>query len=86
MPAEVQLNSSMDLARINMYERLRDFFVPSAVLDEIFSKEKDIIILERAWKSLLQDGFSEDEVAGQIAGLVYKEAEIEPDQRFEEEK
>ena len=86
MPAEVQLNSSMDLARINMYERLRDFFVPSAVLDEIFSKEKDIIILERAWKSLLQDGFSEDEAAGQIAELVYKEAEIEPDQRFEDGK
>ena len=53
----------MNLTRINMYERLRDFFVPSAVLDDIFSKEDDISILEDAWGSLLGDGLSEDETA-----------------------
>ena len=63
----------MDLPRINMYERLRDFFVPSAVLDDIFSKEDDIIILEDAWRSLLGDGLSEDETAQKIAELVFKE-------------
>ena len=50
-----------------MYERLRDFFVPSAVLDDIFSKEDDILILESAWQSLLKDGLSDDETAGKIA-------------------
>ncbi len=76
----------MDLPRINMYERLRDFFVPSAVLDDIFSKEDDIIILEDAWRSLLGDGMSEDETAQKIAELVFKETEIDPDQGLEEEE
>ena len=76
----------MDLPRINMYERLRDFFVPSAVLDDIFSKEDDIIILENAWRSLLGDGLSEDETAQKIAELVFKETEIEPGQGLEEEE
>ena len=76
----------MDLPRINMYERLRDFFVPSAVLDGIFSKEDDIIILEGAWSSLLGDGLSEDETAQKIAELVFKETEIDPDQGLEEEE
>ncbi len=76
----------MDLPRINMYERLRDFFVPSAVLDDIFSKEDDIIILEDAWRSLLGDGLSEDETAQKIAELVFKETEIDPDQGLEEEE
>ena len=76
----------MDLPRINMYERLRDFFVPSAVLDDIFSKEDDIIILEDAWSSLLGDGLSEDETAQKIAELLFKETEIDPDQGLEEEE
>ena len=82
----VQLNFIMDLPRINMYERLRDFFVPSAVLDDIFSKEDDIIILEDAWRSLLSDGLSEDETAERIAELVFKETGIDPDQGLEEEE
>jgi hypothetical protein len=69
-----------------MYERLRDFFVPSAVLDDIFSKEDDIIILEDAWRSLLGDGLSEDETAQKIAELVFKETEIDPGQGLEEEE
>ena len=76
----------MDLPRINMYERLRDFFIPSAVLDDIFSKEDDIIILENAWSSLLGDGLSEDETAERIAEMVFKETGIDPDQGLEEEK
>ena len=76
----------MDLPRINMYERLRDFFVPSAVLDDIFSKEDDISILEDAWRSLLGDGLSEDQTAQKIAELVFKETEIDPGQGLEEEE
>jgi len=69
-----------------MYERLRDFFVPSAVLDDIFSKEDDIIILEDAWRALSSDGLSEDETAQKIAELVFKETGINPDQGLEEEE
>ena len=69
-----------------MYERLRDFFVPSAVLDDIFSKEDDIIVLENAWSSLLSDGLSEDETAERIAELVFKETGVDPDQGLEEEE
>ena len=69
-----------------MYERLRDFFVPSAVLDGIFSKEDDIIILEDAWRALLGDGLSEDETAQKIAELLFKETGIDPDQGLEEEE
>ena len=69
-----------------MYERLRDFFVPSAVLDDIFSKEDNIIVLENAWSSLLSDGLSEDETAERIAELVFKETGIDPDQGLEEEE
>ena len=76
----------MNLTRINMYERLRDFFVPSVVLDDIFSKEDDIIILEDAWRALLGDGLSEDETAQKIAELVFKETEIDPGQGLEEEE
>ena len=76
----------MDLPRINMYERLRDFFVPSAVLDDIFSKEDDISILEDAWGSLLGDVLSEDQTAQKIAELVFKETEIDPGQGLEEEE
>ena len=68
-----------------MYERLRDFFVPSAVLDGIFSKEDDIIILEDAWRALLGDGLSEDETAQKIAELLFKETGIDPGQGLEEE-
>ena len=69
-----------------MYERLRDFFVPSAVLDGIFSKEDDIIILKDAWRSLLGDGLSEDETAQKIAELLFKETGIDPGQGLEEEE
>jgi hypothetical protein len=43
-----------------MYNRLRDYFIPSAVLDEIFQNHDDITTLESAYDSLIQDGFSED--------------------------
>ena len=32
----------MELPKINIYERLRDFNVPAAVLDEIFGNEEDL--------------------------------------------
>ena len=75
----------MDIDRMNIYTRLRDHFIPSAVLDEIFRKEEDITTLESAFKALIDDGYSEDNAAKKIAELVFKETGIDPDYGFEEE-
>lgn len=75
----------MDIDRLNIYNRLRDHFIPSPVLDEIFRKDKDIQTLETAFNALLEDGFSEDSAAQKIAELVFKETGIDPDYGLEEE-
>ena len=36
----------MDMVRFNIYERLRDFKVPSTVLDNIFLEQTDAQILQ----------------------------------------
>ena len=76
----------MDLQRLNIYERLRDYKVPSTVLDSIFSDEKDLNILEEAFNALLNDGFKEDEAAEEISKMIFKELNIDPDQSMTEEK
>ena len=75
----------MDIDRMNIYTRLRDHFIPSAVLDEIFRKEEDIVTLESAFKALIDDGYTEDNAAKKIAELVFKETGIDPDYGLEEE-
>ena len=76
----------MDVQRLNIYERLRDYKVPSTVLDSIFSDEKDLNILEEAFNALLNDGFQEDEAAEEISKMIFKELNIDPDQSMTEEK
>jgi len=76
----------MDVQRLNIYKRLRDFKVPSTVLDSIFSDEKDLNILEEAFNALLNDGFREDEAAEEISKMIFKELNIDPDQSMTEEK
>ena len=76
----------MDVQRLNIYERLRDFKVPSTVLDSIFCDEKDLNILEEAFNALLNDGFREDEAAEEISKMIFKELNIDPDQSMTEEK
>tara|TARA_B100001564_G_scaffold341741_1_gene336756 strand:- start:1786 stop:2016 length:231 start_codon:yes stop_codon:yes gene_type:complete len=76
----------MDYKKINMYNRLRDHFVPSSVLDDIFRSETDIKTLENAYDSLVKDGFSEDDAAEEIADLVFKETGINPNYGFDEEE
>ena len=76
----------MDVQRLNIYERLRDFKVPSPVLDSIFSDEKALNILEEAFNALLNDGFREDEAAEEISKMIFKELNIDPDQSMTEEK
>ena len=75
----------MDIDRMNIYTRLRDHFIPSAVLDEIFRKEEDIATLESAFNALIDDGYSKDNAAKKIAELVFKETGINPDYGLEEE-
>ena len=76
----------MDYKKINMYNRLRDYFVPSSILDDIFRSENDIKTLETAYNSLVKDGFSEDSAAKKIADLVFKETGIDPNYGFNEEE
>ena len=76
----------MDVKRLNLYRRLRDFRVPSSVLDGMFDNEDDIQILENAWDALIKDGFQEDEAAKEISAMIFKELNVEPDQLFEDEK
>ena len=75
----------MDIHRMNIYTRLRDHFIPTAVLDEIFRKEEDITTLESAFKALIDDGYTEDNAAKKIAELVFKETGIDPDYGLEQE-
>tara|TARA_B100001250_G_scaffold194565_1_gene167194 strand:- start:5219 stop:5449 length:231 start_codon:yes stop_codon:yes gene_type:complete len=76
----------MDVVRLNIYERLRDFKVPTTILDSIFSEEKDLAILEDAFNSLINDGFKEDEAAEEISKMIFKELDIDPAQSLSEEK
>ena len=76
----------MDYKKINMYNRLGDYFVPSSVLDEIFQNENDIKTLRDAYEALVTDGFSEDTAAEKISKLIFEETGIEPDYGFEEEE
>ena len=69
-----------------MYNRLRDHFIPSSVLDDIFRSENDIKTLEKAYDSLVKDGLSEDHAAKEIADLVFEETGINPDYGFDEEE
>ena len=76
----------MDVERLNIYRRLRDFKVPATVLDEIFSSEKDSLILLEAFRALKKDGFKDDQAADEISKMIFKEIDIEPDHLIEEEK
>ena len=70
----------MDLLKINIYERLRDFQVPAAVLDMVFEDKDDLDQLINAWNALKSDGFSDDETAKEIADIFFKELELDLDE------
>ena len=76
----------MDANRVNVYNRLRDFGVPSTVLDNIFKDNSDAEVLINAFEALLEDGHSEDESAKEISEMIFKELDIVPDQSIEVEK
>lgn len=66
----------MELLKINIYERLRDFNIPATILDEIFSNEKDLNKLIIAWEALKKDNFSDDDTAQEIAKIFSKELDL----------
>ena len=76
----------MDVERLNIYKRLRDFKVPTTVLDNIFSEENDVIILENAFRSLVEDGFKEDDAAKEISKMIFKELDLSVEDYLEDEK
>ena len=78
----------MDIKRLNIYRRLRDFKVPATVLDKIFSSDDDSNILINAFQALIKDGFKEDQAAKEISKMIFKELNIDPekDHSFDDEK
>ena len=78
----------MDIERLNIYRRLRDFKVPVTVLDKIFFSDDDSNILISAFKALIKDGFKEDQAAKEISKMIFKELNIDPekDHSFDDEK
>ena len=76
----------MNVERLNIYKRLRDFKVPSTVLDNIFSEEDDIKILENAFSALVKDGFKEDDAAKEISKMIFKELDLSVDDYSDDEK
>ena len=61
----------MELKKLNMYQRLRDFEVPAVFLDEIFNNDKDLDTLSVAWKTLKSSGLSDDDTAQKIASIIF---------------
>lgn len=69
----------MDLIKLNMYQRLRDFEVPSVILDEIFADEGDLEVLETNWQELEKNGLNGDEIASEVANIIFEQLDITPD-------
>ena len=69
-----------------MYQRLRDFNVPAAVLDEIFSNENDLKTMEKSWLELKESGMKDDEIAASKSKIIIDEIGDEFIQSLPEEK
>ena len=63
----------MNDEKSNLYKRLLEFEVPATVLDKTFSSEDDSNELIDVFKSLIKDGFTEDEAAKEISKIMLKE-------------
>jgi hypothetical protein len=74
----------MDLVKLNMYQRLRDFEIPASILDEIFADEDDLEILETNWEELENNGMTSDKIADEVAKLIFEQLDYAPDQFTEE--
>jgi len=68
----------MEIEKLNIYKRLRDFNVPATVLDDIFAEKQDLDILIKGWHDLQEAGLKDDEIAGKISGLILSEIGFDP--------
>ena len=68
----------MEIEKLNIYKRLRDFNVPVSVLDNIFANEQDLDVLIKGWHNLQESGFKDDEIASKISELIFKEIGFDP--------
>ena len=74
----------MDLVKLNMYQRLRDFKIPASILDEIFANEDNLDVLQSNWEELENNGMTSDEIADEVAKLIFEQLDYAPDQFTEE--
>ena len=63
----------MEFEKLNIYKRLRDFNVPTSILDDIFTNEQDLDVLIKGWHNLQESGYKDDEIANKISELIFKE-------------
>ena len=63
----------MEIEKINIYNRLRDFNVPTSILDDIFANEQDLDVLIKGWHNLQESGLKDDDIANKISALIFKE-------------
>ena len=68
----------MEIEKLNIYKRLRDFNVLVSILDDIFADEQDLDVLIKGWYSLQEAGIKDDEIAGKISELIFKEMGFDP--------
>ena len=71
----------MEIEKINIYNRLRDFNVPTSILDDIFANEQDLDVLIRGWHNLQESGLKDDDIANKISELIFKEIGFDPTQK-----
>ena len=69
----------MEIQKLNIYNCLRDFNVPAAVLDEIFANEQDLNILIDAWRDLRKTGLKHDEISEKVSKLIMDEIGLNTD-------
>ena len=74
----------MEIEKLNIYNCLRDFKVPAAILDEIFANEKDLEILIDGWRDLKSTGLKHDEIADKVSKLIISEIGFDSDQNLVE--
>ena len=68
----------MEIEKLNIYKRLRDFNVPASVLDDIFANEQDLDVIIKGWYDLQESGLKDDEIASKISELIFKEIGFDP--------
>ena len=68
----------MEIEKLNIYKRLRDFNVPASVIDDIFANEQDLDVLIKGWHNLQESRFKDDEIASKISELIFKEIGFDP--------